>query len=117
MTEAAKPSATEPLALARSQILAPAGLDESRISRTLALVMGHAVDAADLYFQLSHEESWAMEDGIVKEGSSSIEQGVGVRALAGERTGFAWSSTAMHLSSTATRRCASLSPPARATLP
>ncbi len=53
--------------------------------------MGTAVDYADLYFQLSREESWALEDGIVKEGSASIEQGVGVRALAGEKTGFAYS--------------------------
>ena len=45
--------------------------------------MSSAVDAADLYFQLAREESWALEDGIVKEGSASIEQGVGVRALAG----------------------------------
>jgi len=91
MTEVAQVAAVEPLALARTQILAPAGLDEQRIGSTLDLVLGHAVDAADLYFQLSHAESWAMEDGIVKEGSSSIEQGVGVRALAGERTGFAYS--------------------------
>ena len=54
-------------------------------------VMSSSVDAADLYFQLSREESWALEDGIVKEGSASIEQGVGVRALAGEKTGFAYS--------------------------
>src|SRR5262245_51315995 len=81
----------EPLALARRNILQPAGLDEGRLSNALDLVLGHAVDAADLYFQLSQEESWAMEEGIVKEGSSSIEQGVGVRALAGERTGFAYS--------------------------
>ena len=53
--------------------------------------MGHAVDSADLYFQLSREESWALEDGIVKEGSASIEEGVGVRAMAGEKTGFAYS--------------------------
>src|SRR6187549_2222007 len=53
--------------------------------------MSSSVDAADLYFQLSREESWALEDGIVKEGSASIEQGVGVRALAGEKTGFAYS--------------------------
>ena len=44
-----------------------------------------------MYFQLSREESWALEDGIVKDGSASIEQGVGVRALAGEKTGFAYS--------------------------
>jgi TldD protein len=54
-------------------------------------VLGAAVDAADIYFQLSRDESWSLEDGIVKEGSASIEQGVGVRALAGEKTGFAYS--------------------------
>ncbi len=82
---------TDALAIARSAILAPGGLDEQRLDRVLGTVMGHAVDAADLYFQLSREESWALEDGIVKEGSASIEQGVGVRALAGEKTGFAYS--------------------------
>src|SRR5688572_32006726 len=53
--------------------------------------MGHSVDYADLYFQLVREESWVLEDGIVKDGSHSIEQGVGVRALSGEKTGFAYS--------------------------
>jgi TldD protein len=82
---------TEPLAIARELILAPGGLDESRLDVALSQVMSSSVDAADLYFQLSREESWALEDGIVKEGSASIEQGVGVRALAGEKTGFAYS--------------------------
>jgi TldD protein len=86
---------TEPLRHAREQILLPAGLDEGRVEKALGLVLGAAVDAADLYFQLSREESWALEDGIVKEGSASIEQGVGVRALAGERTGFAYSDEIM----------------------
>ena len=89
-----EPTITPPrdaLTLARERILAPAGLDEQGIARALDLVMGHAVDEADLYFQLSHEESWALEDGSVKDGSSSIEQGVGLRALSGERTGFAYS--------------------------
>ena len=81
----------EPLAIARELILAPGGLDDARIDRALSQVMSSSVDAADLYFQLSREESWALEDGIVKEGSASIEQGVGVRALAGEKTGFAYS--------------------------
>jgi TldD protein len=81
--------------LARTQILAPAGLDDGRMAAALGAVLGHAVDTADLYFQLSHDESWGLEDGIVKEGSSSIEQGVGVRALAGERTGFAYSDEIM----------------------
>src|SRR6185369_6320696 len=76
---------------ARDLILRPSGLDDTRLDVALSQVMSSAVDAADLYFQLSREESWALEDGIVKEGSASIEQGVGVRALAGEKTGFAYS--------------------------
>jgi len=79
------------LNIARSSLLEPSGLDENKLSNVLGTVMGSAVDYADLYFQLSREESWALEDGIVKEGAHSIEQGVGVRALAGEKTGFAYS--------------------------
>jgi TldD protein len=86
---------TDPLRFARDGILAPAGLDEGRIEQALGLVLGSAVDSADLYFQLSRAESWGLEDGIVKEGSASIEQGVGVRALAGEKTGFAYSDEIM----------------------
>jgi TldD protein len=81
----------EPLNIARELILRPGGLDDARLDAALSQVMSSSVDAADLYFQLSREESWALEDGIVKEGSASIEQGVGVRALAGEKTGFAYS--------------------------
>ena len=86
---------TDPLRFAREGILAPAGLDVGRVEQALGLVLGSAVDSADLYFQLSREESWGLEDGIVKEGSASIEQGVGVRALAGEKTGFAYSDEIM----------------------
>jgi len=85
----------DPLRSAREGILAPAGLDVGRVEQALGLVLGSAVDSADLYFQLSREESWALEDGIVKEGHSSIEQGVGVRAMAGEKTGFAYSDEIM----------------------
>jgi len=85
------PASSDPMRLARDGIWAPAGLDESRVERALAVVLGSAVDAADLYFQVAREESWALEDGIVKEGHASIEQGVGVRALSGEKTGFAYS--------------------------
>jgi TldD protein len=81
----------DPLNIARDLILRPGGLDDTRLDAALSQVMSSSVDAADLYFQLSREESWALEDGIVKEGSASIEQGVGVRALAGEKTGFAYS--------------------------
>lgn len=80
-----------PLDIARQAILSPSGLDEDRIANVLGSVMGYSVDYADLYFQLSREESWSLEDGIVKDGAHNIEQGVGVRALAGEKTGFAYS--------------------------
>ena len=77
-------------AVAEKMILTPSGLDEGRLSNVLDEVMSRGVDYADLYFQLSREESWSLEDGIVKEGSHSIEQGVGVRAISGEKTGFAY---------------------------
>jgi TldD protein len=95
MTELTSQALTDPLRTAREGILAPAGLDVGRVEQALGLVLGSAVDSADLYFQLSREESWGLEDGIVKEGSASIEQGVGVRALAGEKTGFAYSDEIM----------------------
>jgi len=82
---------TDALSIARELILRPSGLDDSRLDRVVGQVLAHSVDFADVYFQLAHEESWALEDGIVKEGSAAIEQGVGVRALAGEKTGFAYS--------------------------
>ena len=71
---------TDPMVIARDCILAPSGLDESRLEGVFGSLMAHSVDFADLYFQLAHEESWALEDSIVKEGSAAIEQGVGVRS-------------------------------------
>jgi TldD protein len=87
--------ARDPLDVARAALLGPAELDENRVASVLGDVMGHAVDYTDIYFQLTREESWALEDGIVKDGAHSIEQGVGVRALAGEKTGFAYSDEVM----------------------
>jgi TldD protein len=81
---------TSTFEIAQRTILAPSGLDESRLSQVLGAIMARGVDYADLYFQLSREESWALEDGMVKEGSHNIEQGVGVRAISGEKTGFAY---------------------------
>jgi TldD protein len=83
--------ATDALGIARDLILRPGGLDDARLDQVFGEVLRHRVDFADIYFQVSREESWALEDGIVKDGSASIEQGVGVRALAGEKTGFAYS--------------------------
>jgi TldD protein len=79
------------LTLARAALLEPATLDERRLERVLGGLMKPGVDAADLYFQHSASESWLYEDGIVKTGSHHVEQGVGVRAIAGEKTGFAYS--------------------------
>jgi TldD protein len=72
-------------------MLEPAGLDESSLSTTLGSMMKGGVDYADLYFQVSRNESWSLEDGIIREGSFNLDQGVGVRATSGEKTGFAYS--------------------------
>ena len=81
----------EPLAIASSRLLQPAGLDESALQRAFGALMGPGIDFGDLYFQHARRESWTVEDGIVKDGAHSIEQGVGVRAISGEKTGFAYS--------------------------
>jgi TldD protein len=73
------------------QLLVPAGLEEADLEQTLALTMGAGIDYADLYFQQSRQENWQLEDGIIKDGGYHIEQGVGVRACSGEKTGFAYS--------------------------
>ncbi|MDX1498353.1 MAG: metalloprotease TldD [Woeseiaceae bacterium] len=78
-----------------ARTLDPAGLDERHLSRTLGSIMQGGIDFADLYFQLSRVESWTVEDGIIREGSFSLEQGVGVRAVSGEKTGFAYSDELM----------------------
>ena len=79
------------LAIAKSLLLDPWGLDEADLSRALGEIFTHKVDYADLYFQYTRSEGWSLEEGIVKTGSFSIEQGVGVRALSGEKTAFAYS--------------------------
>ncbi len=82
---------TNHLEIAKASLLEPADLSERTLEQILAGMLGNQVDAADLYFQSSHNESWVLEDGIVKEGAHNIERGVGVRALSGEKTGFAYS--------------------------
>src|SRR5258706_16332987 len=79
------------LTLAEQQLLKPGGFASTDLDRVFNQLMGPSIDAADLYFQHSRSESWMLEDGIVKEGNHSIEQGVGVRAMSGEKTGFAYS--------------------------
>ena len=82
---------TDPISFARVSILEPAGLSEQDLDRLLGSLAGSAVDAADIYFQSSRLESWVLEDGIIKDGNFSIEQGAGLRAISGEKTGFAYS--------------------------
>jgi len=79
------------LQLAKQAILAPTGLQEQDIHQVLDQLISGSVDDGDIYFQSSHYESWVLEDGIIKEGSHNIEKGAGVRALSGEKTGFAYS--------------------------
>ncbi|MBE0472865.1 metalloprotease TldD [Rhodoferax sp.] len=81
----------ERLGVAKSLLLTPFGLDESHLARALAEIKAHKVDEADLYFQYTRSEGWSLEEGIVKTGSFSIDQGVGVRAVSGEKTAFAYS--------------------------
>jgi len=79
------------LAQAESLLLAPFSLTEGDLSRTFGQILTHQVDYADLYFQYSRSEAWSLDEGIVKSGSFNIDQGVGVRALSGEKTAFAYS--------------------------
>jgi TldD protein len=72
-------------------LLAPGNLTLDSLSSVLGEVAGPGIDAADLYFQSQVSETWVLEDGIVKEGSFNLDQGVGVRAQSGEKTGFAYS--------------------------
>ncbi len=81
----------DPIASVMSRMLEPAGLGEPQLNRTLGTLMNGAVDYADLYFQVTRHESWSLEDSIIREGSFSVDQGVGVRAVSGEKTGFAYS--------------------------
>ncbi len=72
-------------------LLGPTGLEQGQLEQVLSSMYSHQLDYADLYFQASRHESWVLEDGIVKEGSYNIDKGVGVRAVSGEKTGFAYS--------------------------
>ena len=78
-----------PLQLAQQQLFEPAGINESHLDKVFSHLQG--ADLADLYFQSTRFESWVLEEGIIKNGTYSIEQGVGVRMVVGEQTGFAYS--------------------------
>ena len=111
------PSSSSPLAgshfnTANETLLAPSGLDLPALQTVLGNIMSHKVDYADLYFQYSRSESWGLEEGQVKSGNFSIDQGVGVRAVSGEKTAFAYSDdihlSALEEAANATRAIAAL---------
>lgn len=77
--------------IAERSILAPAELSENHLQQALNELMGPSIDMGELYFQLNTHESWLLEDGFVKEGNRGLDQGVGVRAISGDKTGFAYS--------------------------
>lgn len=79
------------LEIARRDLLEPAGITDNQLQNVLSSVLGNTVDNADLYFQSTYSETWVLEDGIIKGGSYNIDRGVGVRAMSGEKTGFAYS--------------------------
>ena len=81
---------TTPLDLAKATLLDKPGLNDSVINKVMDRLLSRQIDAADLYFQYSRLESWILDDGIIKEGNHNIEQGAGLRAISGEKTGFAY---------------------------
>ena len=92
MTDLSVPSVSESLvAEASALLLAPAGLSPARLSQVIASIHQRDVDFADLYFQHARFESWSLAEGIVKAGSFSIDRGVGVRAVSGDRSAYAYS--------------------------
>jgi len=78
---------------AHQLLLTSNDLDHAALEQCLASLAGPGIDAGDLFFQHRQSESWSLEEGIVKQGSFNLEQGVGVRALTGEKTGFAYSNS------------------------
>ena len=74
-----------------SHFLSPGSITRNDLTTVMESILGKSVDAADLFFQSHRHESWSMEDGIVRDGSYNSDSGVGIRAMAGEKTGFAYS--------------------------
>ena len=84
-------TSSSPLEFAQQRLLAPSGLDSSDLARTLDAAFSHRIDFADVYLQASRHESWSLENGIVRAGSFSRDQGFGLRALDQDQTAFAFS--------------------------
>ncbi len=75
---------------ARETLWVPAGIEQNDVERLMGKLTGRSIDVGELYFQHQRAESWALEDGTVKDGSFSVDRGVGVRAISGDKTGFAY---------------------------
>jgi len=109
MTQTASPETL--FATAQHTLLTPSSIQTRDIEQIFGSMMAHRLDYADLYFQYSRAESWSLEEGIVKSGNFSIDQGVGVRAVSGEKTAFAYSDdislNALQSAANATRAIAS----------
>ncbi len=78
------------LAIAQQTLLSPAGISQNNLQQIMHALTRSRVDTADIYFQYHRMESWVLDDGIIKEGNFSVEQGAGLRAISGEKTGFAY---------------------------
>lgn len=87
-------------------MLTQSGLGRDELSQTLGLIAARDVDYADIYFQSCWHESLVLEDSIIKDGSFNIDRGVGVRAVAGEKTGFAYSDQINQLALTQSAKAA-----------
>ena len=85
------PGSSDLFSMADRCLLAPYEIDIDRLQQVFKQILTHQIDSADLYFQYSRAEGWVLEEGIVKSGNFNIDQGVGVRALSGEKTAFAYS--------------------------
>lgn len=111
MTIALATDVNEFYTIADNCLLAPYEIDAGRLQQVFGQILTHKIDYADLYFQYNRSEGWVLDEGIVKSGSFSIDQGVGVRAISGEKTAFAYSDDismlALNSAAQATRAIAS----------
>src|SRR5258705_11145001 len=109
-TKTRSPAPEAAFQTAQATLLAPYSLDDNALQQVFGQILAHKIDYPDLYFQYSRSGGWRLEEGIVKSGSFNIDQGVGVRAVAGEKTAFAYSDdislTALTAAAQATRAIA-----------
>jgi TldD protein len=86
-----KKAVEDSLSVAESLFFHRQGLSQQKVIQALSELSINTIDYADFYFHQAYAESWMLEERIVKSGSYSVDQGVGIRAVSGEKTGFAFS--------------------------